>query len=158
MEFNNINSDQIWDRVNWLAQQAYNNKEIPIGAILLDDQGSIIAESFNSREASNNISDHAEILTINKAGQITKSWKLNNFSLFVTLEPCLMCFGAIINSRIKNVYFMLKNEKTISSIKIFNSLIQKLHIKEYRQIETQKATEAKKIINLFFNQMRTKIK
>ncbi len=156
MKITPLNSDQIWDRVNKLALKANNNKEIPIGAVLLNDQGDLIAESFNAREMSHNISDHAEILTINKAGQKLKSWKLNNFSLYVTLEPCLMCFGAIINSRIENVYFMLKNDKTISSSEIFKALTNKTHIKKYQQIKTPKSIVAKKIIDQFFNEMRSK--
>ncbi|WP_407929109.1 nucleoside deaminase [Agrilactobacillus fermenti] len=86
------------------AKKAAAVDEVPIGAIVVD-HGTIVARSFNHRELSQNALAHAEILAINAACQAKHSWRLSGMDLFVTLEPCLMCAGAIINSRLDSVYY-----------------------------------------------------
>lgn len=78
--------------------------EVPVGAIIVH-KGDIIARAHNLRENNNNALDHAEILVINEACKKLNSWRLDHCELYVTLEPCPMCAGAIINSRIGTVYF-----------------------------------------------------
>lgn len=86
------------------AQKAKKIDEVPIGAIIVKD-GKIIARAFNKRETSQIATYHAEILAIEKACKKLKSWRLDGAEMFVTLEPCPMCAGAIVSSRIKKVYF-----------------------------------------------------
>ena len=86
------------------AKKAYNKKEVPIGAVIVY-KNKIISRGYNLRERKNNAILHAEIVAIEKACKKLKSWRLDECDLYVTLEPCPMCSGAIINSRIKNIFF-----------------------------------------------------
>ncbi len=92
------------------AKIALKKEEVPIGAVIVKN-GKIIAKGFNCREKSQNALKHAEDIAINKACKKLKSWRLDDCSLYVTLEPCPMCAGAIANARIKQVFFGAK-EKT----------------------------------------------
>lgn len=80
------------------------NCEIPVGAIILKN-GELIASAFNRKEEYNDVTAHAEILAIREAERKLQSWHLDDCEMYVTLEPCPMCAWAIINSRIKTVYF-----------------------------------------------------
>lgn len=86
------------------AAKAKNKNEVPIGAVVVCD-GKIISRAYNNREKKQNAINHAEVLAISKACKKLKSWRLDNCDIYVTLQPCLMCLGAIYNARIKNVYF-----------------------------------------------------
>ena len=77
---------------------------IPVGAVLVKD-GKVIANAYNTREKDNDITSHAEVIAIRKAEQILGNWRLDGCELYVTLEPCPMCGWAILQSRIKSVYF-----------------------------------------------------
>lgn len=87
-----------------IEQAKKTDTDIPVGAVIVKD-GEVIAKAFNTREKDNDITSHAEILAIRKAEQILNNWRLDNCELYVTLEPCPMCGWAIIQSRIKTVYF-----------------------------------------------------
>lgn len=85
------------------AQKAYDKEEIPVGAVIVKDD-KIIAKAHNLKELKKTAIAHAEILAIQKANKKLQNWRLLNCDLYVTLEPCMMCLGAIISSRIKNIY------------------------------------------------------
>ena len=85
------------------AQKAYSKEEIPVGAVIVKDN-KIIAKAHNLKELKKTAIAHAEILAIQKANKKLQNWRLLNCDLYVTLEPCMMCLGAIISSRIKNIY------------------------------------------------------
>lgn len=87
-----------------LAKKAFEFDEVPVGAVIVKD-GKIIAQAFNKRESSFDATAHAEILAIKKACKKLKDFRLLDCEMYVTLEPCVMCAGAIINARIDNVYF-----------------------------------------------------
>ena len=93
------------------AEKAYKKLEVPVGAIIVKD-GKIIAKAHNQKETKTDTTKHAEILAIQKASKKLKSWRLINCEMYVTLEPCSMCAGAIINSRIKKIYIGAMDEKT----------------------------------------------
>ena len=93
------------------AKKAYNKLEIPVGALIVKN-GKIIARAHNQKETKCDTTKHAEILAIQKASKKLNSWRLIDCEMYVTLEPCSMCAGAIINSRIKKVYIGTKDEKT----------------------------------------------
>jgi len=86
------------------AEKAYKLGETPIGAVVVKD-GKIIAAAHNLRETGKNVLYHAEILAIDAACKALGGWRLHECDLYVTLEPCIMCSGAIHQSRIKNLYF-----------------------------------------------------
>lgn len=93
------------------AEKAYKKLEVPVGAVIVKD-GKIIARAHNQKETKTDTTKHAEILAIQKASKKLGSWRLIDCEMYVTLEPCSMCAGAIINSRIKKVYIGAKDEKT----------------------------------------------
>lgn len=92
------------------ALKAYQNDEIPVGAVIVY-QDKIIARAYNKREKKQDATAHAELLAIQKACVALNSWRLEDCSLYVTLEPCAMCAGAIIQARIKNVFYGAKNAR-----------------------------------------------
>ena len=94
-----------------LAKECSQFDEVPIGAIVVKD-GKIIAESGNRKERDNCAISHAEILAIQKATEVVGNWWLEDCDMYVTLEPCAMCAMAMINSRIRNLYFGAYDEKT----------------------------------------------
>ena len=93
------------------AQKAYKKLEVPVGAIIVKD-GRIVARAHNLKETKNDTIKHAEILAIEKASKKLGNWRLIDCEMYVTLEPCPMCAGAIVNSRIKKVNIGAMDEKT----------------------------------------------
>lgn len=81
-----------------------SGRDVPVGAVVAKN-GDVIATAHNERELDNDVTSHAEILAIRKAEQVLGNWRLDDCDLYVTLEPCPMCGWAILQSRIKNVYF-----------------------------------------------------
>ena len=93
------------------AKKAYGKLEVPVGAVIVQDE-KIIARAHNLKETKFDTTEHAEILAIQKASKKLNSWRLLDCEMYVTLEPCSMCAGAMINSRIKKVYIGAMDEKT----------------------------------------------
>ena len=94
-----------------LAKKSAKENEVPIGAVIVID-GKIVATGRNVRNSKNIATKHAEIVAIEKACKKLNSWRLENAEMYVTLEPCPMCAGAIVNSRIKKVYFGAYEKKS----------------------------------------------
>ena len=103
------------------AKKAYDKLEVPVGAVIVKD-GQIIAKAHNLKETKFDTTKHAEILAIQKASKKLNSWRLLDCEMYVTLEPCSMCAGALINSRIKKVYIGTSDEKTGAVGSVFNLL------------------------------------
>ena len=93
------------------ARRAADEGEIPIGAVVLDASGSVIAVEHNRREALNDPTAHAEILALRAAAAATGSWRLEGCTLVVTLEPCPMCAGAVVMSRLSRLVFGAWNDE-----------------------------------------------
>ncbi len=91
------------------AEKAYNNNEVPIGAVVVFNN-KIISMAHNNRESSNDVTGHAEIIAIREAAKIIGDWRLEQCDLYVTLEPCAMCSEVIKESRINNVFFLIKKD------------------------------------------------
>jgi tRNA(adenine34) deaminase len=91
-----------WDQAMQLALDEANQSggDVPVGALLIDPDGNVVASAHNEREATADPTAHAEILAIQRAGQASKKWRLDQLTMIVTLEPCVMCAGAIIAARI----------------------------------------------------------
>ena len=87
------------------AKKAEEQGEVPIGAVVVDKDGNVIGEGYNRRELDEDATQHAEMIAIRQACKKLNSWRLVDCSLFITLEPCPMCMGAIINARIAAVWF-----------------------------------------------------
>ena len=137
-----------------LAEQSAQEGEVPVGAIVVCD-GKIVGEGRNRRETVKNALHHAEIEAINDACKNLGGWRLWHCDMYVTLEPCPMCAGAIINSRIKNVYFGAKDEKNgavVSAAQLFD--MNFTHKPNYEG--GIMGEECAKILSDFFKELRKK--
>ncbi len=134
------------------AIKAGKKGEIPVGAVIVYN-GKIIARGRNKREKTQNALLHAEIVAINKACKKLHSWRLENADIYVTLEPCPMCAGAISNARIKRVFYSASDNSDSREIidKIFSST-RLNHKVELIQGEYQ--TESSKLLSDFFKSKR----
>ena len=139
------------------AKKAYKKDEIPVGAVIVKDN-KIIARAHNLKESKNNSISHAEILVIQKACKKLNSWRLLDCEMYVTLEPCSMCAGALINSRIKKVYIGVTDEKTGACGSKLNLLedFKFNHIVEMEKYILK--DECEKILKDFFKNLRKRKK
>ena len=96
-----------WDKAMQLALDEANQSgsDVPVGALLIDPDGNVVASAHNEREATADPTAHAEMLAIQRAGKASKQWRLDQLTMVVTLEPCVMCAGAIIAARIPRLVF-----------------------------------------------------
>lgn len=107
------------------AKKAYKKEEIPVGAVIVKN-GKIISKAHNLKETKKRTTSHAEIIAINKANKKLKNWRLNDCEMYVTLEPCPMCAGAILQSRIKHLVYGASDPKggaVESVIKMLNNTL-----------------------------------
>lgn len=130
------------------AKKASKKGEVPIGAVIVKNE-KIIAKAHNNKEKTKIVTKHAEIIAIEKACKKLKTWHLNDCELYVTVEPCLMCTGAIIQSRIKKVYFSIENEKFGALTKIIKQ--KNLNIEYEKGLEKEKSI---KLMQDFFENKR----
>ena len=137
------------------AQRAIDKDEVPVGAVIVLD-GKIIAKAHNLMEKTQLATAHAEILAINKACKKLKSWRLDGAEMYVTVEPCAMCAGAIVNARIKKVYFGAYEKKSGCAQSKFNVLTDSglNHVTEFLGgVEEQTCAD---IIKSYFKAKRIK--
>lgn len=137
------------------AKKAYEKDEVPVGAVIVKD-GKIIARAHNLKETKLDTTCHAEILAIKKASRKLNSWRLENCEMYVTLEPCSMCAGALIQSRIKKVYIGTMDYKTGACGSVFN-LLEDYTFNHKVECETGiLSKECEKILQDFFKELRKK--
>lgn len=135
------------------AQKAYEKLEVPVGAVIVKD-GKIIARAHNQKETKKDTTKHAEILAIQKASKKLKSWRLIDCEMYITLEPCSMCAGAIINSRIKKIYIGTLDEKTGAAGSVFN-LFEDYTFNHKVEIEKRiLQKDCEQILKDFFKELR----
>ena len=132
--------EKYYEEIIRLAKRAYKKGEVPVGAIIVKN-GKVLAKAYNMVEKDKNATLHAEILAIKKASKKLKNWRLNGCEMYVTLEPCDMCTGAIKLSRISKVYYMVKKNDNN------NSNQEYIHLSQY-------SDEFKKMIQDFFSEIR----
>lgn len=105
---------EVINKLKLLSKQAFDNHEIPVAAIIVDSLGNIVSEGINNRQSTGNVLGHAEINAIQLAGNKLKDWRLDGYSMIVTLEPCEMCSCIIKESRLDRVYYFLPKKSTDS--------------------------------------------
>lgn len=137
-----------------MAKKAYNKGEVPVGCVIVHN-GKVIAKSYNKRERLQNSLYHAEILAINKACKKLKSWRLDECDIYVTLEPCQMCSGAIIQSKIKNIYYGASDFKTGACGGRLNLFDMKFNYSP-NIVGGILEDDSKKLIQNFFKKLRVK--
>jgi tRNA(adenine34) deaminase len=130
------------------AQLAAEQGEVPVGAVVVLDN-EIISMGHNEVEVLHDATAHAEILALRRASEKLRRWRLNDCELFVTLEPCTMCAGAIISARISKLYFGCYDEKRGAVGSIYNVL--EGHLKIYPEVLAQ---ESAQMLRRFFDKRR----
>ncbi len=121
------------------AERAFEEDEVPVGAVVVH-KNKIIGRGYNQIEKLNDATAHAEMIALTSASSHLKGWRLNECSIYVTLEPCIMCTGALLSSRIDNLYYaasdskfgacgsvhnLAENSKTNHTIKVFSGILAK---------------------------------
>ena len=136
------------------ANKAFKKNEVPIGAVIVRNN-KVIAKAHNLREKNRLATSHAEILAIEKANKKLKSWRLDSCTLYVTIEPCPMCAGAIIQSRIKELVYGARDLKAGAHSSIVNLFELPFNHKvnvQFGVLEEQSS----KLISKFFQKLRKK--
>lgn len=135
------------------AKKAYKEDEVPIGCVIVFNN-EVIAKAHNKKEKKNCAINHAEIEAISRATKALNSWHLDGCEMYVTLEPCMMCTGAIINSRIKKVYYGTKDPKG-GSLESNIKLIDIKNLNHYPELESGiLEEECASILKKFFKTKR----
>ncbi|ACK42507.1 nucleoside deaminase [Dictyoglomus turgidum] len=134
------------------AKKALRKGEVPVGAVIVYN-GQIVGRGYNLRESKKNPISHAEMIAIEKAAKKLKGWRLCNCTLYVTLEPCIMCFGAILNSRISRLVYGTENRE--------EGFTQFVNIRDYKKwkdieiISGIKKDVCESLLKEFFKDMRS---
>lgn len=147
-------NDEHWMRQALkLAEKAESLGEVPVGAIIVKDN-SIIAEGWNQPIVSNDATAHAEIMALRAAGEVLNNYRITDADLFVTLEPCSMCVGALIHARIKRVVFAASEPRTGALGGAFNLLESNDHNHIFEVEPGVLADESRELIQSFFKKRR----
>ena len=136
------------------AKKAAKKGEVPVGAVIVRD-GKVIAKAYNLREKTHKATAHAEVLAIEEANKKLKSWRLDSCTLYVTIEPCPMCAGTIIQSRIKQVVYGAKDLKAGS----VDSVVELFNLPYNHKVKVESGImeeECGKIVSNFFKKLRNK--
>ena len=140
-----------------LAKKAYTLGEVPIGCVIVYED-KIIGRGYNRRKTDKNTLSHAEITAINKASKKMGDWRLEGCTLYVTLEPCQMCAGAIVQARIPTVYMGCMNPKAGCA----GSILNILNMPEFNhQVEAHSGIleeECSRMLKNFFKELRLRLK
>ena len=135
------------------ALAAYEKGEVPVGAVVVDN-GRIIGRGHNLRETLNDPTAHAEMLALTAAAEARGEWRLEGCSLYVTLEPCPMCAGAVVNARVKRVVFGASDPKAGACGTLYN-LVQDARLNHRAELQSGVlAEEAGEILKSFFREAR----
>ena len=127
------------------AVKAKIKDDVPVGAVITCD-GKVIAKAYNQKEYKQCATKHAEIIAIERACKKLNSWHLDKCTLDCTMEPCMMCCGAILQSRIKKIFYLVKNEKFGCTELLKNSKIEVIQVDDNYKM--------KEMLNLFFKDKR----
>ena len=137
-----------------LAEARQSGDEVPVGAVLVDAEGNVLASAHNLREQKNDPTSHAEIEVIREAAAKIGDWRLENTTLFVTLEPCVMCAGAIVAARIPKVVFGAWDERVGASGSIYDLLRDSRLGKPVEVVSGALEDECSEVLRQFFSSRR----
>jgi tRNA(adenine34) deaminase len=137
------------------ALKAYNKEETPVGAVIVRE-GKVIARGHNERESKEDPTQHAEITAIRKASRKLQSWRLNDCDMYVTLEPCTMCAGAIIQARIRRLYIGAADPKAGAVGSVINVLAVERFNHKVEVVNGILPEKCSEILKKFFRELRLK--
>ena len=137
-----------------LARQASNFDDVPVGALIVNEQGEVLATGQNLRKKDNDPTAHAEMVAIKSAGEKISNWRLDDLTLVVTLEPCVMCAGAIAQSRMKRLVFGAFDEKAGAVGSIWDVLRDPRALTKVEVVSGVLAEECAVLLKDFFNKKR----
>jgi len=138
-----------------LAEKAYDEYEVPIGAIIIHED-KVIGKGYNQRNGKKNPLYHAEIQAIDEAAKYIGDWRLENCTMYVTLEPCPMCAGAIVQARIDKVFIATMNPKAGCAGSILNILDEPRFNHQVEVVEGLCKEESSQLLKSFFSLLRKK--
>lgn len=151
-------TDQYWmKKALSLAQKAFDKNEVPVGCLIVEDN-KVISSSYNLKEKLQTPLGHAEVMTVHKAAKKKKSWRLENCTLYVTLEPCPMCAGIILQSRIKKIVYAAKDPKAGAVNSLFQLLNDTRLNHQVEIVSDVLESESSKMLKLFFKNLRNEKK
>jgi len=137
------------------AKKAENIDEVPVGAVIVDTNNTVIGYGFNCPISSNDPTSHAEINAMRMAAGASKNYRLTDTTLYVTIEPCIMCMGAIIHARIKRVVFGAKDPKWGAAGSLYSMADDKRLNHQPEIVSGIYEDETKRIIKQFFRNKRS---
>lgn len=139
------------------AEKALEIDEVPIGALIVYE-GKIIGRGYNQRETLNDPTAHAEIIAIRRAAQNLGTWRLTNTEIYVTLEPCAMCAGAIVNARIHSLIYGAEDPKAGAVSSLMNIVQDKRLNHQVEVIKGIHENACSRLLKDFFSDLRKRIK
>ena len=137
------------------AFAASTSADVPVGAVIIDERGNVVAQAANMREAQHDPTAHAEVLAIRWAAERLGTWRLDKATLVVTLEPCVMCAGAIVLSRLSRVVFGAWDPKAGAAGSLFDLLRDRRLNHRPEVITGVRADECGQILQDFFGERRS---
>jgi tRNA(adenine34) deaminase len=151
-----MNQDEVWMREALKeAQKALQKQEVPVGAVIVHE-GQIIARAHNLKENLKTPLGHAEVIALHRASQKLGAWRLSDCTLYVTLEPCLMCAGVLYQARIGRVVFATKDPKAGALGSVYSIHQDQRLNHRYEALDGPLQRECSQILKDFFKSMRMK--
>lgn len=149
-----MNKDEQWMRhALKLAEFAEHNGEVPVGAVIVQND-MVIAEGWNQPISTHDATAHAEIVALRKAGYTLSNYRLPETTLYVTLEPCVMCIGALIHARVSRVVYAATEPKTGAVESAFHLCDGDMHNHDLEVVGGVLADESREILQAFFKRRR----
>jgi len=149
-----VDYKQLMQQAIELAKGASNFDDVPVGALIVNEQGEILASGQNLREKNNDPTAHAEMVAIKNAANKIGNWRLDDLTLVVTLEPCVMCAGAIAQSRMKRLVFGAFDEKAGAVGSIWDVIRDPRALTKVEVVSGVLADECAVLLKDFFNKKR----
>ena len=136
------------------ARRAIDRADVPVGAVVVDEEGRVLAMAYNEREARGDPTAHAEILALRRAAAERKSWRLDGCTVYVTLEPCPMCAGALVAARVRRLVYGAADPKAGAALSLYNICADPRLNHEVEVVWGVKEEEASSLLTEFFRNRR----
>lgn len=146
--------DAAMTRALALAAEALAAHDVPVGAVVVDASGAVIGEGCNERELTNDPTAHAEIVALRRAAAATGSWNLDGCTLVVTLEPCIMCAGAVLQARVPRLVFGAWDEKAGAAGSVYDVVRDRRLPHRVEVVAGLRESEASALLRSFFDARR----